>query len=340
MAVYQFKVSKIITTKTLWTQKHNRKKTQLFKKKLLKVSPIFRNIFLPNIFTTKKGDSLFQEIMAMPTYYLTGCEFEILSTHTETIGELFRDRENGLDLIELGAGDGKKTKVLLKYMTENNFNFVYKPIDISENAIKLLSNNLANEMPTLTVDAEVGDYFEVLERLKGFNKRKKVMMVLGSNIGNLKHPKAIDFLTKLKDAMLPDDLLFMGFDQKKEPQTILNAYNDTEGITAVFNKNILTRINSELGGNFNLDKFIHWEVYNPETGTAKSFLVATEAMEVTIEQLQLTVQFDQWETIHTEISQKYDDKIVRWLAAESGLVIDSSFTDKQQYYKNYVFRKA
>jgi dimethylhistidine N-methyltransferase len=291
-------------------------------------------------FYDKKGDSLFQEIMAMPTYYLTGCEFEILSTHTETIGELFRDRENGLDLIELGAGDGKKTKVLLKYMTENNFNFVYKPIDISENAIKLLSNNLANEMPTLTVDAEVGDYFEVLERLKGFNKRKKVMMVLGSNIGNLKHPKAIDFLTKLKDAMLPDDLLFMGFDQKKEPQTILNAYNDTEGITAVFNKNILTRINSELGGNFNLDKFIHWEVYNPETGTAKSFLVATEAMEVTIEQLQLTVQFDQWETIHTEISQKYDDKIVRWLAAESGLVIDSSFTDKQQYYKNYVFRKA
>src|SRR5690554_4366442 len=104
----------------------------------------------------KKGDSLFQDIMAMPEYYLTGCEFEIISNHTKTIGELFRDKENGLDLIELGAGDGKKTKVLLKYMNENNFNFIYKPIDISENALKLLSKALAKEMPTLTVSTKNG----------------------------------------------------------------------------------------------------------------------------------------------------------------------------------------
>ena len=89
-------------------------------------------------FYDKKGDKLFQDIMAMPEYYLTGCEYEILATHTKTIGELFRDRENGLDLIELGAGDGKKTKLLLKYMAENSFNFVYKPIDISENEVELL----------------------------------------------------------------------------------------------------------------------------------------------------------------------------------------------------------
>ncbi|MAB38593.1 MAG: L-histidine N(alpha)-methyltransferase [Aequorivita sp.] len=291
-------------------------------------------------FYDKKGDRLFQDIMAMPEYYLTGCEFQILSSHTGTIGELFRDRENGLDLIELGAGDGKKTKVLLKYMAENNFNFVYKPIDISENAVEMLSENLANEMPALTVDAEVGEYFEVLERLKGFNKRKKVIMVLGSNIGNLKHPKAIEFLTKLKDAMLPDDLLFMGFDQKKNPQTILDAYNDEAGITAAFNKNVLTRINRELDGNFEVEKFKHWEMYNPETGTAKSFLVATEAMQVTIEKLGLTVNFEQWETIHTEISQKYDDKIVHWLAEQSGLEIETSFTDEMDYYKNYAFRKV
>lgn len=291
-------------------------------------------------FYDKKGDKLFQDIMAMPEYYLTGCEFQILSTHTETIGELFRDRENGLDLIELGAGDGKKTKLLLKYMTENNFNFVYKPIDISENAVELLSNNLAQEMPTLNVNAEVGEYFEVLERLKGFNKRKKVIMFLGSNIGNLRHPKAIEFLTHLKDAMLPEDLLFMGFDQKKNPQTVLDAYNDDAGITATFNKNILTRINRELDANFEVKQFKHWEAYNPETGTAKSFLVATEAMEVTIKSLDLTVHFDQWETIHTEISQKYDDKTVAWLAEQSGLAIETSFTDEKGYYKNYVFTRV
>ncbi|WGF93122.1 L-histidine N(alpha)-methyltransferase [Aequorivita marisscotiae] len=323
-----------MTTKT--QPKHNTN----FKNEVTEGLTSFPKYLSSKYFYDKKGDSLFQDIMAMPDYYLTGCEFEIISNHTQTIGELFRDRENGLDLIELGAGDGKKTKLLLKYMSENNFNFIYKPIDISENAVELLAKNLAVEMPALTVDAEVGEYFEVLERLKGFNKRKKVIMVLGSNIGNLKHPKAIDFLTKLKDSMLPDDLLFMGFDQKKEPQTILNAYNDPEGITAAFNKNILTRINRELGGNFNPEKFKHWEVYDPETGTAKSFLVATEAMDVTIEALQLTVHFDKWETIHTEISQKYDDKIVRWLAQESGLTIVSSFTDEQEYYKNYVFKKA
>ncbi len=288
----------------------------------------------------KKGDSLFQEIMAMPEYYLTGCEFEIISNNTDTIGELFRDRKNGLDLIELGAGDGKKTKVLLKYMTKNKFNFIYKPIDISENAIELLSTNLAHEMPNLNVDAEVGEYFEVLERLKGFNKRKKAIMVLGSNIGNLRHPQAIDFLRQLKDTLLPDDLIFMGFDQKKNPNTILDAYNDKTGITEAFNKNILTRINRELDGNFDVEKFIHWESYNPETGTAKSFLVATQAMEVKIDQLQLKIQFDQWESIHVEISQKYDDKTVTWLAEEAGLEIVTSFTDKEEHYKNYVFKRA
>lgn len=290
-------------------------------------------------FYDKKGDRLFQDIMAMPEYYLTGCEMEIISTHTQTIGELFRDQENGLDLIELGAGDGKKTKVLLDYMTKNSFNFIYKPIDISENALELLSKALATEIPNLKVDAEVGEYFEVLERLKGFNKRKKVIIVLGSNIGNLLHPTAIEFLSKLKDSMLKQDLLFMGFDQKKDPQTILDAYNDATGITEAFNKNILTRINRELGGNFDVQNFKHWETYNPETGTAKSYLVAMEAMEVKVDKLDLTINLDQWETIHTEISQKYDDKIVEWLAEQAGLEIVTSFSDGKGYYKNYVFRR-
>lgn len=310
-----------------------------FKREVIEGLTSFPKHLSSKYFYDKKGDKLFQDIMAMPSYYLTNCEFDIISKNTFTIGELFRDRKNGLDLIELGAGDGKKTKVLLKYMAENNFNFVYKPIDISENAVELLSNNLAHEMPALTVDSEVGEYFEVLERLKGFNKRKKVIMVLGSNIGNLPHPKAIEFLTKLQEIMLPDDLLFMGFDQKKNPQTILDAYNDETGITAAFNKNILTRINRELGGNFEVENFKHWEVYNPESGTAKSFLVATIAMEVTIEELQLTVNFNEWETIHTEISQKYDDKTVSWLAKEAGLEIETSFADEKGYYKNYVFRR-
>ena len=315
-------------------------RTSAFKKDIYEGLTAFPKHLSSKYIYDRKGDKLFQDIMGMPTYYLTGCELGIITDNTHTIGELFRDREKGLDLIELGAGDGKKTKVLLRFMSENDFNFIYKPIDISENAIKQLSENLAEEIPKLKVDAEIGEYFEVLERLKGFNKRKKVIMFLGSNIGNLRHPVAIEFLSKLKDSMLPEDLLFMGFDQKKNPQTILDAYNDSAGITEDFNKNILIRINRELGANFNTDNFLHWESYNPETGTAKSFLVAKKAMEVEVKDLQLQISLDQWESIHVEISQKYDDKTVSWLAREAGLQIATSFSDPKDYYKNYVFRRA
>ncbi|MDC7994578.1 L-histidine N(alpha)-methyltransferase [Altibacter sp. HG106] len=288
----------------------------------------------------QKGDALFQDIMAMPEYYLTGCEYEIIDTHSEEIASLFEDKETGFDLIELGAGDGKKTKVLLRELVAQQIDVTYKPIDISQNAIDSLAASLTTEFPHLEVAPERGEYFKVLNRLKSFTDRKKVIMVLGSNIGNLLHPKAINFLTQLQQSLAEGDLLFMGFDQKKHPQTILDAYNDPAGITEAFNKNILHRINAELGGDFEVDKFTHWEVYDPETGTAKSFLVATEAMKVCIDALDLTITFDPWETIHTEISQKYNDKIVSWLAEESGLRIRTSYSDQKMYYKNYVFEKG
>src|SRR5690625_3287848 len=113
--------------------------------------------------------------------------------------------------------------------------------------------------------------------------------------------------------MTQEDRLFMGFDQKKHPQTILDAYNDPTGITAAFNKNILARINRELDATFDLTKFKHWQTYNPETGTAKSYLVATESMKVYIKALDKEIDFEAWESIHTEISQKYDDAAVAWL---------------------------
>lgn len=287
----------------------------------------------------KNGDRLFQDIMAMPEYYLTDAEMEIISTYKKNIGELFRDRENGLDLIELGAGDGKKTKVLLKHMAENQFNFTYKPVDISENAVFSLTKTLAEELPDLETEPIVGEYFESLERIQNLNERKKVILFLGSNIGNMEHSQAIDFLGKLNELMNDDDLLFLGMDQKKDPEIILNAYNDKTGITAAFNKNILERINSELDANFDVSKFKHWETYNPESGTAKSYLLATEATEVYIDALSLKVSLAAWESIHIEISQKYDDKAAAEIAELSNFEIVKTFTDSKDYYKNYVFRK-
>ena len=290
-------------------------------------------------FYDTKGDKLFQDIMAMPEYYLTDREFEILSENTSKIAALFADNDQAFKLIELGAGDGKKTKILLKYLSDHDYNFTYQPIDISQNALDGLASSLNMELPQVSVEIRQGTYFETLEDINAENGTKKIILFLGSNIGNLLHDQAIVFLKNVAELMQTEDLFFVGFDLKKNPQTILDAYNDQAGVTAAFNKNVLERINRELNADFDLDAFKHWEVYDPESGTAKSFLVSTIAQEVHIEALDLKVGFDAWETIHTEISQKYDAKVISWLADKAGLKIVGQFTDSRQDYANYVFKK-
>lgn len=286
----------------------------------------------------EKGDKLFQEIMNLPDYYLTNCEYSILEKHTAAIADQFNS-EKGFDLIELGAGDGKKTKILLRHLVAKNYDFSYLPIDISKYILERLEEALKEEMPKLEVHIQEGMYFKVLDKLADYNHRKKVIIVLGSNIGNLSHKKAIEFLQNIQAAMDEDDMLFMGFDQKKNPQTILDAYNDKTGVTEAFNKNLLARINKELDANFDLEKFKHWETYDPETGTAKSFLVSLADQSVEIPGLDLSINFKKWESIHTEISQKYTDDVVEWLANQAGLKIKEFFTDEKKFYKNYVFQR-
>jgi len=290
-------------------------------------------------FYDKKGDKLFQKIMELPEYYLTSYEYNIIEKHQQEIGKLF-DEPQGFDLVELGAGDGKKTKILLEKFYEENLEFTYRPIDISASVLEELEESIQEKWPQLDIQTEQGMYFDVLKKLGNRDTaRKMVIMVLGSNIGNLTHPQAIDFLVNIRKSMQPEDLLFMGLDQKKDPQQILNAYNDTQDITAEFNKNILRRINTELDSNFNTEAFKHWPVYDPETGTAKSFLVSTTQQKVTLKKLNIEVNFAPWESIHTEISQKYDDDVVQWLAQEAGLKITAQFSDTQKQFTDYAFKR-
>ncbi|MGY8915232.1 MAG: L-histidine N(alpha)-methyltransferase [Flavobacteriales bacterium] len=290
-------------------------------------------------FYDAKGDKIFQDIMAMPEYYLTDCEYSILETYKEDIAALFSEGANSFNLIELGAGDGKKTKILLKYMAEGKLDFKYLPIDISQNALDQLEKALQVEIPSLKTEPLQGTYLETLETINSIRDKKKVILFLGSNVGNLLHPQAVSFLKQVQESMKADDIFFVGFDQKKAPQIILDAYNDEAGITDAFNKNILVRINTELKADFETDNFLHWETYDPETGTAKSYLVSKKAQTVTIKELDLTITFKPWETIHTEISQKYDDEIVSWLAEEAGLKVITQFSDENKYYMNYAFEK-
>lgn len=290
-------------------------------------------------FYDEVGDKLFQDIMSMPEYYLTDCEFSILDTEKDRIITLFSEGGEPFSIFELGAGDGKKTKILLRHLVDNNIPFDYRPIDISQNALNQLEKSINQEIPQVEVNTIQGTYFDTLRDIGNADDRRKIILFLGSNIGNLLHPRAVKFLRNMRDCINEGDLIFMGFDQKKHPQSILDAYNDNTGITAAFNKNILTRINKEMGGNFDLDLFLHWETYDPETGTAKSYLVSKEKQVVQIERLKLEIWFNAWETIHTEISQKYDDKTVEWLAREAGLHIVAVFSDPDKLYKNYVFKK-
>jgi len=290
-------------------------------------------------FYDERGDRLFQDIMAMPDYYLTRAELQIFDANKTDICRHFMGEGQFFHQIELGAGDGKKTKILLRHLWEQQALFKYQPIDISHNALTHLKQSIHKELPEVQVETKAGTYFETLKELNNLQHDRKVLLFLGSNIGNLLHPQAVEFLVRLQGLMREDDLLFIGFDQKKNPRKILDAYNDPEGITEAFNKNVLLRMNKELGANFNPEAFLHWEVYDPESGTARSFLVSIKRQTVFIKNLDLTVSFNPWETIHTEISQKYDDTIIHWLAEKAGLEPVEHYTDTQASYKNFLFRK-
>ena len=289
-------------------------------------------------FYDEKGDAIFQQIMDMPSYYLTRSEYEIFNTHKNALLQLFGPNNEPFHLIEFGAGDGLKTKVLLKHFLSQKAYFRYLPIDISENVLSLLTHGLEIECPNLEVEPLANEYFEALDILnKQERNERKVILFLGSNIGNFEHEKAIGFLRQMRQHLNPNDLLLIGFDLKKDPEVILEAYNDKEGITKSFNLNLLDRINQEFGGNFDTSKFRHSPTYNPLTGATKSYLVSTEDQVVTLEKLGKSFSFEAWEAIDMEISQKYSLSTIQHLADRAGFQVTSNFFDKNKYFVDSVW---
>jgi dimethylhistidine N-methyltransferase len=286
-------------------------------------------------FYDARGDELFQNIMAMPEYYLTRCEYEIFETHKQTLLE--RIGTAPFDLVELGAGDGTKTKVLLHYFLQQGVDFQYFPIDISENVLLNLQQDLQIELPHLRVKTLAGDYFETLEHWTATTGVRKVMLFIGANIGNLTRAQATEFLQHLHRDMSPGDLLLIGFDLKKDPQVILDAYNDPTGITAAFNLNLLHRINRELGADFEVNAFRHWETYNPATGETKSYLVSLQKQAVYLQNQ--IFYFDAWEAVDVELSLKYSRTDIENLAQATGFQVVQHFSDSKSYFVDTLWRK-
>ena len=290
-------------------------------------------------FYDKEGDRIFQAIMEMPEYYLTRSEFEILQTNKGKLLELFKNSRGRFNLIDLGAGDGFKTKVLLEYFVEQKVDFRFMPIDISANALELLVDDLKEYLPDLKVKTICDDYFHALSQIKQVAERRNVVLFLGSNIGNFSDEETKSFLKKLSENLNAGDLVLVGFDLKKDPELIRNAYNDPSGITRAFNLNLLRRINRELGGSFDLDKFQHYQMYNPESGEARSFLVSRQKQQVYIQVLDLEVEFQAWEPIHVEISRKYDLDTIKAYAAYAGFSAGHFFYDQRNCYVNTLWMK-
>ncbi|NQX90642.1 MAG: L-histidine N(alpha)-methyltransferase [Flavobacteriales bacterium] len=289
-------------------------------------------------FYNKAGDELFVKIMHCEDYYPTRSELEILTQQSEAILESCSIENGEIEIVELGAGDGLKTRELLKAALKMGLKARYVPIDISSNAVHGLTSQLKEEIPELDVEGRVGDYFNVLDELKD-SGRQKLILFLGSTIGNMQHEKATRFLSKVSSLMRNGDDLLIGFDLKKDPDIIRAAYDDRDGYTREFNMNLLRRINDELGGNIKLDQFIHYPVYNPLTGTAKSFIVSKVEQTIHVEALDMSFNFNAWEAIHTEISQKYDRDLIAKIAEPAGLESKQEFKDSKQYFADVLFKK-
>jgi dimethylhistidine N-methyltransferase len=260
---------------------------------------------LSKYFYDAEGDRLFQQIMKMPEYYLTDCEYEIFSTRGADILKAFSKDSKAFDLLEFGAGDGTKTRILIKRLLENGADFRYVPIDISGDVLENLQNGLSKEFPQLKVRPENADYFSALDSLQIESDRPKLVLFIGSSIGNFREEVIHRFMAELYKKLNSGDEVLLGYDLMKNPHTILRAYNDPTGITKAFNLNVLRRINRELGADFNIEAFEHYPYYDPETGLAKSYLVSLKQQIVKIDALDQNFKFKVGEVIHTEISRKF-----------------------------------
>lgn len=275
------------------------------------------------------GSALFNAITLLPEYYLSRAETDILR---ECGWEMVRALGNPVEFVELGSGSAVKTRILIEEALRVQRTLRYSPIDISGEALRSSAQALIEAYPSLTVSAYEGDYFSILREREMRGPDKVLAMFMGSNIGNYEPAAAAELLAAIARWLEPGDGLLLGADLKKDPDLLRRAYDDPTGVTAAFNKNLLGRINRELGGTFDLHDFQHVGRYDGKRGCVDSYLQAQRAHEVRIESLNLTVAFARGETIHTESSYKYSLADLQALGQAAGLKLERTWTDPRGYF--------
>ena len=282
----------------------------------------------PKFFYDKKGSELFEKICLLPEYYPTRTEISILENLKN---ELFDYLDSDFRLVELGSGASTKTRLILDVFSELQDVIEYFPIDISE-ILTESSERLLNEYSNLHVTGIVDTYEGGLEFLKTYDDKKNLIIFLGSSFGNFSPNDGYKFLKKINSTMKSGDLFLIGLDMIKNPSILESAYNDSQGVTAEFNLNVISRINDELDADFNLKNFRHHAIYNKNDQRIEMYLKSLTDQSVVISKSNLLLNFKKNELIHTEHSHKYSLSQISNLLGCAGFKIKRSWLDDNEYF--------
>lgn len=282
-------------------------------------------------FYDKRGSELFEKICDLEEYYPTDCEVEIMG---KNIGEISRLLGSHIQLIELGSGSSMKTRLLLDHADSIA---MYVPVDISKDFLETVSKKLEIEYPSLNVCPLATDYTKTMDIPGCKSAAKRVIYFPGSTIGNFEREKAREFMDYLGNKLSKGDGLLIGVDLKKDAAVLELAYNDTKNITSEFNKNILKRINQELGADFHLNSFEHYAYYNSDAGRIEMHLVSQKNQQVRVNGSSFS--FKKGESIHTENSHKYTIQEFEKLATRYFQRV-KTWTDSRDYFSVHYFEKV
>jgi len=279
----------------------------------------------PQYFYDSLGSALFEAICELPEYYVTRAETAILTSFSEEISRAFPPAAR---IVELGSGSARKTRLLIESLLRRRDDLHYLPLDIDAGMLDKAGRALLGDFPSLRVTAVSGDFrLPSLAIPPPDRGERTVVLFLGSSIGNLDPNEAVATLRDLRSVLLPGDALFLGVDLRKSRDILEPAYDDTLGVTAAFNLNLLERLNRELDARFRLDRFRHRAFYDEQLGRIEMHLVSRERQQVRIGALDLLVAFEEGESIHTENSWKYDDAALATLSRASGFEIEQRWSD-------------
>lgn len=288
-------------------------------------------------FYDEAGSNIFEQICEQPEYYPTRAEREILTEHAAEVAELFASRTV---VVELGSGSSTKTRLLIEAFLQRHGALRYVPVDISRSILEESAQALLDSYPGLEILAIAAEYHHGLHKLRAATFDRKLIVWLGSSIGNFDPAGAGSFLKRVRQAMDDDDRLLVGMDLRKSAEVLERAYDDTEGVTARFNKNLLARINRELDADFDLDAFEHRALWNEEAGRVEMHLESTSDQVAEIGKLDMSVELSEGETIHTENSYKFSLDEIRTIGAEAGYRLEKQWFDSGRRFSLNLYAPA